>query len=235
MVTFEQCSFRNSCKKWKEKQCPAQDTSLPQFCAKLFKIDKLQENALLTDKQREHISLRIDSDGSDREAFIRLKQIEQDIETYISEGNNLYIFSKNTGNGKSSWMLRLLNAYFNKIWYKSDIVCRGMFINVPKFLISLRDNISQKSEYIQKIKENALTADVIIWDDIATKGFTTFEMENIYNIINNRLDEGKANFYTSNLIGQALLDAMGDRLYSRVMNASEIIEFVGKDKRGINK
>ena len=147
----------------------------------------------------------------------------------------MYIFSKNTGNGKSSWMLRLLNAYFNKIWYKSDIVCRGMFINVPKFLISLRDNISQKSEYIQRIKENALTADVIIWDDIATKGFTTFEMENIYNIINNRLDEGKANFYTSNLIGQALLDAMGDRLYSRVMNASEIIEFVGKDKRGINK
>ena len=58
-------------------------------------------------------------------------------------------------------------------------------------------------------------------------------MENIYNIVNSRLDEGKSNFYTSNLVGQDLKEAMGDRLYSRVMNASEVLEFVGADKRGL--
>ncbi len=235
MIDLENCPYKTKCKKYNNSQCPIQDLSQPQFCIKLFKINELQEKALLTDKQKQYVPLRLDIDGSDREAFIRLKQIEQSIENYIEGGNNLYIFSNNTGNGKSSWALRLLNSYFEAIWYKSDITCKGLFINVPKFLISLRDNISQKNDYIQHIKENVLSADVVIWDDIATKGFTTFEMENIYNIVNNRMDEGKSNFYTSNLAGKELQEAMGDRLYSRVMNASEVLEFVGADKRGLNK
>lgn len=232
-MEFENCDFKEKCKKYKNNECPSQSIEIPQFCVRLFKINSLQDEALLSEKQRKNIPLRLDSDGSDREAFKRLKTIEQNIEEYITQGNNLYIYSKNTGNGKSSWVLKLLNAYFNTIWYKADIVCKGLFINVPKFLISLRDNISQKNDYIQHIKDNALLADVVIWDDIATKGFTTFEMENIYNIVNNRLDENKANFYTSNLCGKELRDSMGDRLYSRVMNASEVIEFVGADKRGL--
>lgn len=235
MLDFAACTFRDKCKKHRENQCPAQDADLPQFCARLFKIDVLQKEALLTDKQCEYVPLRIDADGSDREAFLELKQIEASIESFVQEGRNLYIYSKNTGNGKSSWALRLLNAYFEKIWYKSDIECRGLFINVPRFLIALRDNISQRSEYIQHIKESAFDADIIIWDDIATKGFTTFEMENIYNIVNSRLEEGKANIYTSNLVGTELEEAMGSRLYSRVMNMSQVIEFVGADKRGLVK
>ena len=235
MIDLENCPYKTKCKKYDNSQCPIQDLSQSQFCIKLFKINELQEKALLTDKQKQYVPLRLDSDGSDREAFIRLKQIEQNIETYIGEGNNLYIFSNKTGNGKSTWVLRLLNSYFESVWYKSDIICKGLFINVPKFLISLRDNISQRNEYVQHIKENALSADVVIWDDIATKGFTTFEMENIYNIVNNRMDEGKSNFYTSNLAGDDLQEAMGDRLYSRVMNASEVLEFVGADKRGLSK
>ena len=233
MINLQDCPYTSKCKKFDNLQCPTQDASQPQFCIKLFKINELQEKALLTNKQKQYVPLRVDSNGADREAFIKLKQIEQNIEQYIQEGNNLYIFSSQTGNGKTSWALRLLNSFIESIWYKSDIVCRGLFINVPKFLISLRDNISQRNEYIQHIKENALSADVIIWDDIATKGFTTFEMENIYNIVNSRLDEGKSNFYTSNLVGQDLKEAMGDRLYSRVMNASEVLEFVGADKRGL--
>lgn len=234
MCDFEHCNFQPKCKKYGQGQCPYQDRTLPPFCARLFKINTLQDNALLTQKQRDYIPLRIDADGSDREAFMRLKQIEQHIEDFVREGHNLYLFSRNTGCGKTSWSLRLLNSYFEKIWYRSDITCKGLFINVPRFLISLRDNISQKSEYIKYIKDNALNADVIIWDDIATKGFTTFEMENIYNIINTRLDDGRSNIYTSNLAGEDLREAMGDRLYSRVMYCSEVIEFVGADKRGIS-
>lgn len=235
MCDFERCNFQDRCKKYRIGQCPSQDETLPPFCTRLFKINALQDNALLTQKQREYVPLRIDADGSDREAFIRLKQIEQEIETYIKEGHNLYLYSRNTGCGKTSWSLRLLNAYFEHIWYRSDITCKGLFINVPKFLIALRDNISQRSDYIKHIKDNAATADVIVWDDIATKGFTTFEMENIYGILNSRLDDGRSNFYTSNLAGEDLREAMGDRLYSRVMNCSEVIEFVGADKRGIGK
>lgn len=58
-------------------------------------------------------------------------------------------------------------------------------------------------------------------------------MENLFNFIDNRLNSGKANIYTSNLIGDHLKESVGDRLYSRIINSSEIIQFIGKDKRGI--
>lgn len=224
---MEDCRLKSKCKKYKNEGCP-------EFCIKLFKIDKLCNNALMSNVQRQHINLRLDEDGSDRDAFIYLKKIEDNIEEFIKEGNNLYIYSSNCGNGKTSWALRLLNSYFSKIWATaSSIDCRGLFINVPKFLISLKDNITQKSDYIQHIKEHVLTADVVVWDDIAAKGFTQFEMENVLNIINNRIDAGKSNIYTSNLIGEDLRDAVGERLYSRIINMSTTLTFVGQDKRGL--
>lgn len=223
------CQFENKCKKFNENNCPLNTGDI---CLKLFKINTLQNNALLTDKQKEYIPLRLDADYSDKEAFTRLKEIENNIEDYIKEGHNLYLYSANTGNGKSSWVLRLLNTYFNKIWYKAGDECRGLFINVSKFLSEIKNNFSKRSDYAEYIKENILTADVVILDDIATKGFTTFETEVIYTAINNRLDEGKSTFYTSNIIGAELREAMGDRLYSRVVNASEVITLVGADKRG---
>lgn len=148
--------------------------------------------------------------------------------------SHLYITDNCIVTHNTSWALRLLNSYFSKIWATaSSIDCRGLFINVPKFLISLKDNITQKSDYIQHIKEHVLTADVVVWDDIATKGFTQFEMENVLNIINNRIDAGKSNIYTSNLIGEDLRDAVGERLYSRIINMSTTLTFVGQDKRGL--
>lgn len=228
------CNFTKNCRKYNENTCPLLNGGSIQTCIKNYKISKLQDNALLSEKQRQHIDLRLDEDKCDRDAFIKLKNIENNIINFIDEGKNLYIFSKNVGNGKSSWALRLLNSYFEKIWYKIDIdKCKGLFINVSKFLINLKDSISNRSEYIEHIKNNVLEADVVIWDDVATKGFTQYEMEQIFNLINNRIDEGKTNIYTSNLVGKELQEAIGERLYSRIVNMAEVIEFVGKDKRGI--
>lgn len=234
-MELNNCNFTENCKKYREGNCPITNNTLAPFCLKLFKIDKLQEAALLTDKQKQHIDLWLDEDKSDLVAFQLLKNIENNIEQFVSEGNNLYIYSYQVGNGKTSWALRLLNTYIEKIWYRSELICKCLFINVPKFLLNLKDNISQKLEYITYIKENVTNADLVIWDDIGTKGFTEFEMENILNIINNRIDAGKTNIYTSNLAGDALREAIGDRLYSRVFNYSQLIRLVGADKRSLKK
>ena len=95
MINLQDCPYTSKCKKFDNLQCPTQDASQPQFCIKLFKINELQEKALLTNKQKQYVPLRVDSNGADREAFIKLKQIEQNIEQYIQEGNNLYIFLRN--------------------------------------------------------------------------------------------------------------------------------------------
>jgi len=133
----------------------------------------------------------------------------------------------------TSWALRLMQAYFNSIWIDTELKCRGLFIHVPRYLLALKDNISEKSDYVQHIKENVLTADLVIWDEIGTKEFTQFEHENILNLINARIDAGKSNIYTSNLSTEELRDAVGDRLYSRIILCSNDVPFVGLDKRAI--
>ena len=226
------CNYSKGCKKLDSGTCPIQSGS-GEICLKKYKIEKLQDAALLTPKQRDRVSIKLDSSGVDRDAFNRLKEINDNIEQFVSGGKNLYLYSAITGNGKTMWSLRLLNSYLEKIWYKSDITCRALFISVPNFLIATKENFNQRQEMVEHIKQYVFDADLIVWDDIATKGFTVFETETILNYINGRINNGKANIYTSNLIDDELRHSIGDRLYSRVEELSEIIEFRGVDKRGI--
>ena len=128
----------------------------------------------------------------------------------------------------------MVETYFNKIWLKSELKCRVLFISVPRFLLELKSNISEKSEYVEHINNNVLDCDLVIWDDIATKLGTEFELSHLLSIIDTRINNGKSNMFTSNLSGVELNKALGDRLYSRIQNYSDVvIELQGKDKRGI--
>ena len=201
------------------------------FCLRKYKMDSLYSAALMTDSQKRHIVLRVDQDNTDLEQFKQLAAIEQDIVNFIGSGKNLYLHSANCGNGKSSWSLRLAEAYFNKIWARTEVKCRVLFISVPRFLLALKDDITTKNAYVAYIKENVLEADLVIWDDIAAKMGSEFELTHLLNIIDNRLALGKSNIYTSNLNRQQLYNALGERLTSRIANMSLDIELFGADKR----
>jgi DNA replication protein DnaC len=194
-------------------------------------MDSLYSAALMTESQKQHITLRVDQDGTDLEQFKQLAAIEQDIVNFIKDGKNLYLHSAIPGNGKSSWSLRLAEAYFNKIWARTSGKCRVLFISVPRFLLAIKDNISTKSSYVEYIKENVLEADLVIWDDLASKVGSEFELSHLLSLIDNRLVLGKSNIYTSNLNKQQLYTAIGERLASRVANMSIDIELFGSDKR----
>ena len=204
------------------------------FCLRKYKMDSLYSAALMTEQQKKHITLRVDEDGTDLEQFKQLAGIEQNIVAFIKEGKNLYLHSSNCGNGKSSWSLRLVEAYFNKIWARTEVKCRVLFISVPRFLLALKDNITAKNAYVDYIKDNVLEADLVVWDDIAAKMGSEFELTHLLNIIDNRLAFGKSNIYTSNLNRQQLYTALGERLTSRIANMSIDIELFGADKRILN-
>ena len=221
---IESCLFADRCNKI---DCDKD------FCVKKFKLDYLFDQALLSEKHKKELVLRVDADKRDLEAFKYLKSIQNSVEKFVENGDNLYIHSLISGNGKTSFAVKILKEYFYRIWSKSDLRCRGLYIHVPKYLISLKDNISEKSDYVQHIKKNALDADLVIFDEVGTKSLTSFEFENILTIINARLDYGKANIYTSNLTNEELLDNLGSRLYSRIVNNSNDVVFVGQDKRGL--
>ena len=72
-----------------------------------------------------------------------------------------------------------------------------------------------------------------MFDEISYKPATSFELETLLNIINTRIDMGKANIFTSNDSPEEFRNKLGDRLYSRVINTSTLIQFVGSDKRNL--
>lgn len=217
------------------KYCPNNANCTKSFCIQKFKKSKFFDFALLSKSQRLHIGLHPDADGTDREEFKKLKDIQDNIYNFINEGKNLYLYSKNPGCGKTSWALRFIQAYIDHIWYDSPLECKCLFINVPKFFLELKENLysDTPNEYITNIKENVAKCDLVVWDEIGTKMLTDFEHEHLLSLINSRIDSNLSNIYTSNLFPEQLKEKVGDRLYSRVFNNSICIKLNGQDKRGV--
>jgi DNA replication protein DnaC len=218
----ENCPYKNKCS---GVDCDKD------FCMRKYRLDCLYDKSLLTDKQRQVGKLFTDEDGTDLHEFQQLAQIEQNIERFVEKGANLYLHSNTCGNGKTSWSIRMLISYFNKIWFKSNFDCQGLFISVPKYLLALKQSIANKDEYADFVNKHIMEADLVIWDDIATKMGTEFELNHLLNIINTRMDNGKSNIFTSNLEEAKLTAALGERLASRICHKSIDIELHGSDKR----
>ena len=228
---------RNCC--WAQSGCC--DIETPDFvrtdtaCMKKVKLNYLYDQALVPELLRKPMVLVTDSDKSDTAAFKQLAEISNNIVDFIKTGSNLYIHSTNVGNGKTSWALRMIQSYFNIIWPRAKLICKALFVNVPRFLNALKDNFRERDEYAQYIKENMYSADLVIWDDIGTKVATPYEVEMLFSILDTRLGLGKANIFTSNLSSTDLEKLLGPRLYSRICNTSIDIELKGTDKRGIKQ
>ena len=104
-------------------------------------------------------------------------------------------------------------------------------VNGDKLYCSSGEGSEKLETYVEFIKENINTADLVVWDDIATKTSTNFEIDNILPYITGRMYAGKANIYTSNLSPDGLYEALGKQIASRVANESKIINLKGADKR----
>lgn len=222
---IENCPYGRKCNR---KNCDKD------FCERKYRLDDLYDKSMLEAAQRQYLSLYVDDDGTDYDEFVRLAQIEQNIEEFVSSGKSVFIHSTNCGCGKTSWAIRLIQAYFSRIWPKTNFTCKALFISVPRFLLALKNNVSRADEYAEFIKANVFTADLIVWDDVGTKVSTTFELDNLYSMIDTRIAMGKSNIFTSNLNLQAMYEHLGERLTSRICNNSIDIQLNGRDKRGLN-
>lgn len=219
---------------WLASRCNKIDCD-KEFCMKKFRTQTLFDKALLSERHKEDVVMRLDADLKDKENFEYLSSIQKNIDRFVNKGDSLYIMSPISGNGKTTWAIRLLKEYINKVWYKSDLECKVLFIHVPKLLLELKERIRRPSEYADYILENTAKADLVVFDEIATKVATEYEHEHLLNLINTRVDAKKANIYTSNVSNEEFLKNMGTRLYSRVISSSgdNIVTLFGSDKRGM--
>lgn len=220
------CVYAENCKLKNSDYCS-------EYCERYVKLDYLFSTSYIPKNGLKTITLYIDSDGTDKEIFEFLKQIQINIKDVVSDGLNLYLYSNIPGNGKTSWAIKLAKSYIYSIWHICDLEPKVLYINVPSYLLELKANISEKSEYISHIKQYVLKCDIVIWDDIATKSATEFEHEHLLSMIDNRLYNSKSNIFTSNIAPDELDNFLGSRLASRIINESRLIQFNGKDKRGL--
>jgi DNA replication protein DnaC len=203
------------------------------FCIRRFKVEKLYDYARIPDSKRPHLVLHVDPNGTDLAEFQKLAEIEKNIEQFVKEGRNIYLHSPYCGNGKTSWALRLIKAYINAIWPKATLECKALFINVPKFLLDLKDEIGRnaKDPILDELRKDIDEADIVVWDDVGTKPGSEYELNQLLSRIDKRAYNRKSNIFTTNLNPEQLDSLVGSRLKSRICNASEDIELHGSDKR----
>lgn len=220
--TKDSCWYKNICDKTKCSNT---------FCIRHYKMESLVHMATMEGKQKYPIQLSLDKDGADREAYCQLRDIQQNINSFVTSGKNLLIFSENTGNGKTEWCKKLMLSWFDSIWYKTELECRGLFISLPKLMNAMKENISRPNEYFQYVNENVITADLVVWDEINYKDYTQFERDYLTDIIDQRVSRGLSNIYTTNYSLVTVHEKLGSRLASRIIQLSTKVEFKGKDKR----
>lgn len=218
----ENCWYKDICRK---ERCG------DEFCIRHYKMDSLIFMATMEGKQKYSVQLK--PDAIDYDAFIKLRDIKNNIKDFVKEGKNLLIYSKNTGNGKTEWSKKLLLSWFDSIWPYTDVECRGLFISMPKLITCMKENISKPNEYFQYVNDNLVNADLVVWDEINYKDWSSFEQDFMLNIISQRVAIGKANIYTTNYDLQAIEQRLGSRLSSRIIGCSELVELKGSDKRGL--
>lgn len=216
---------------WYKGICDCSRCGYNDFCIRHYKMDCLTHMALMEGNLKYPIQLRLDTDGTDKDVYTQLKDIQNNISDFVAEGKNLLLFSENTGNGKTEWTKKLLLSWFNSIWPSTDFECRGLFISMPRFIQSMKDNITTPNEYFQYINENILKADLVVWDEINYKELTDFEHSYLLGVISQRILTGKSNIYTTNYSIDTILKKLGTRLGSRIVGGSIQLEFKGKDKR----
>ena len=195
-------------------------------CIRYLEMSFLMENSGIPKKKQMPTILNA---GVDKRAFERLAEIKSDMIDFVEHGDSLYICSEETGNGKTSWSIKLLLKYFDEIWAGNGLRIRGYFLHVPTFLNQLKDF---NNDNLPKLKNILTTADLIVWDDIASAKLSDYDISQLLLFIDQRNLNELSNIYTGNLTTlESLINCAGNRLASRIWQSSEIIQFRGKDRR----
>ena len=196
------------------------------------------KNSRLPKRYAEDISLVPTTQG-DLESFGYLNKVKENIVKFVKLHKNLLISSNEVGNGKTSWAAKILLYYINEhaYLYAYDRDTPVLFINVPEFLMKkkLSINDSTLTEEINSIEKCIFSANIVVFDDIATKTASDYDKELLYTYINYRTDNLLTNIYTTNISIYNLPNELGDRLADRIIGYSKCVELNGSGMRGNNK
>ena len=206
---FSVCQMDNSC----------------DSCIRFIEMNYLMENSGIPKSKQKPVSLI--PDDIDYDSFCTLQDVKDSISDFVADGSNLFICGY-TGNGKTSWAIKILLKYFDSIWAGNGFRVRGVFVHVPTLLLNLKNFDNPLSN---AYKESLINADIVVWDEIGTS-ISNYDYSQLLMYLDNRLLNGKSNIFTSNLMTyNELSKVLGNRLASRIDSSTVKVTLKGGDRR----
>lgn len=189
----------------------------------LFNLSRIPE--------RYRYNIVLEATKEDLPAFEALNAYKEAVLEKVEAGEGLYIWGKSTGCGKTSWACKIMSHYFRKIAFTTGLENEGLYIFLPTFLEDLRDNYDNKDSDFEQVLSMVKGCKLLIIDDIGAERVTEWVRERMVSIINTRSSNGLCTIYTSNLSPKELTEELGDRIASRVLGSSQVVEISGGDWR----
>lgn len=167
------------------------------------------------------------------QSYQRLQEIKDHIVDYVEAGHDIFIVSKHSFTGKTSWAIKLMYRFFDRIWSGNGFKVRGYYLYVPDFVEKLKSfKYRDSSEYVEiiRILEDA---DIVIFDNITEIPLNENAQGVINSVIGKRLNANKSNIYTGYTDDD--VSNLGKNI-KRKLEDVEIIKFDGPNrKNNINR
>lgn len=213
------CWYKNVC----QEECSS-------ACIRYLEMKYLMDNSNIP--KAKQIPQSLIAPKCDRDAFKFLAGIKSEIVDFVECGENLYIASDYTGNGKTSWAIKLMLKYFDEVWAGNGFRPRALFIHVPTFLLKCKD-FNNKDEVFDEMRSLLPTIDLVVWDDIASTDVSAYDYSQLLMYIDARLLNGLSNIFTGNYSDRSRLEKrVGMKLASRIWSdGTRAVVFKGGDMR----
>lgn len=223
LVEYENIQFSLSNCPWRESCASLKDGECRNGCADYYTMRYLVENSLLPEQYKLPLKFALPEDGS----LDRLEEIRENMMAFVKSGKSLILWGKTCGAGKTHYATRLLLRYFYERLPYAQGKPRGLFVDVPRLL-----NEFYSSEYVEFVRANIET-DLVIWDDMFAVEMSQKQLDFLFSLLNIRVNAGLANVYTTNYSDEEIFAMVSAKMYSRINNKAEWVEFKGCDFRTV--
>lgn len=172
-----------------------------------FSLDYYAENAENLDRMKTNLQI-----------------MREYAENFSSASSNLLLMG-GTGLGKTHLSTAVARIVIERGYDVLYDTAPNIFADFEhdKFKSNQRDEEARGDKY--------LDCDLLIIDDLGTEIHTQFTLSCLYNLVNTRLNRGKATIISTNLMQKELLSRYDARLTSRFFGEYQILQFKGRDIR----
>ena len=215
----DSCVFIGDCKKYNTPECKDP-------CWRNREFQFLLNNSNLPEKHKKDTALIPMKE--DLDVFEYLDYVRENIVEFVQQGYNLIIMGS-PGNGKTVWSTKLIRRYIMEVSINNGFRQRALFVNLPNFITDMRHSISNHDDNFDQLRESMYDIDLLVLDDLGAVSLKNdFIHDEIYSIINYRIDNELCNIYTTNLSIEELEYNLSQRLSGRIIGSSEIVEIKNK-------